>query len=302
MNYRKHGGGNSTDNTSCAAGGTDGSKSISPDATGTASVGISNKGSMRLGTVTVPADSTFVFDHWTDQNGNRCQRCVSLRGSERPEWQHTDLIAHFASAKLQAQPQPIVSTDEDTDKTITLSGTDEDGDNLIFYIVTGPSHGTLGPVGAPTCAGTVPRTCSANVTYTPDKDYNGFDIFSFKADDGTEGSYPAPVSMLVDPVNDTPVATDETRTMSEDGGSLSIDFGELLSDVETSDANLTYGITDPDPAKGSLSGTGSTREFTPAANFNGSVNIDYTPMTAILTNAVPPTLLAPRPRSAPGSP
>ena len=90
----------------------------------------------------------------------------------------------------------------------------------------------------------------ANVTYTPDKDYNGFDIFSFKADDGTEGSYPAPVSMLVDPVNDTPVATDETRTMSEDGGSLSIDFIELLSDVETSDANLTYGITDPDPAKG----------------------------------------------------
>ena len=95
----------------------------------------------------------------------------------------------------------------------------------------------------------MPRTCSANVTYTPDKDYNGFDIFSFKADDGTEGSYPAPVSMLVDPVNDTPVATDETRTMSEDGGSLSIDFGELLSDVETSDANLTYGITDPDPAR-----------------------------------------------------
>ena len=190
-----------------------------------------------------------------------------------------DLIAHFDSAKQapEAQPQPIVSTDEDTAKTITLSGTDEDGDNLILYIVTGPSHGTLGPIGDLTCAGTVPRTCSANVTYTPDDDYNGFDIFSFKADDGTEGSYPAPVSMLVDPVNDTPVATDETKTMSEDGGPLSIDFGDLLSDVETSDANLTYGITNPDPAKGSLSGVGATREFTPAANFNGTVNIDYTP-------------------------
>ena len=46
---------------------------------------------------------------------------------------------------------------------------------------------------------------------------------------------------------------------------------------ETSDANLTYDITDPDPAKGSLGGTGSTRNFTPAANFNGTVNIDYTP-------------------------
>ncbi|MGH3340029.1 MAG: Ig-like domain-containing protein, partial [Propionibacteriaceae bacterium] len=177
----------------------------------------------------------------------------------------------------EAQPQPIVSTDEDAARTITLSGTDEGGDNLTFFIVSGPSHGTLGPIGALTCSGTVPRTCSANVTYTPDKDYNGFDIFSFKADDGIEGSYPAPVSLLVDPVNDAPVATDETKTMSEDGGPLSIDFGDLLSDVETSDANLTYDITDLDPAKGSLSGTGSTREFTPAANFNGTVNIDYTP-------------------------
>src|ERR687897_905422 len=87
---------------------------------------------------------------------------------------------------------------------------------------------------------------------------------------------PAPVSMLVDPVNETPVATDETKTMSEDGDPLSIDFGALLSDVETSDANLTYDITDPDPAKGSLGGEGSTRNFTPAADFNGTVNIDYT--------------------------
>ncbi|MCA1708953.1 MAG: cadherin-like domain-containing protein, partial [Actinobacteria bacterium] len=235
---------------------------------------------MRLGTVTVPADSTLVFDHWTDQNGNTVANDACLSGDPSgTNGNITDLIAHFDSAKQapEAQPQPIVSTDEDAAKTITLSGTDEDGDNLTFFIVTGPSHGTLGPIGALTCAGTAPRTCSANVTYTPDNDYNGFDIFSFKADDGTEGSYPAPVSMLVKAVNDTPVATDETKTMSEDGGPLSIDFGALLSDVETSDANLTYDITNPDPAKGSLSGAGPRRNFTPAANFNGTVDIDYTP-------------------------
>jgi hypothetical protein len=190
----------------------------------------------------------------------------------------TGLNAHFESAKQapEAQPQPIVSTDEDAAKTITLSGTDEDGDNLSFFIVTPPNHGTLGPIGALTCAGTAPRTCSANVTYTPDNDYNGFDIFSFKASDGTEDSYPAPVSILVDPLNGTPVATDDTKTMSEDGSPLSVDFGALASDVETSDANLTYNITTPDPAKGSLAGTGSTRTFTPAADFNGTVDIGYT--------------------------
>src|SRR5215217_5590097 len=65
--------------------------------------------------------------------------------------------------------------------------------------------------------------------------------------------------------------------MSEDGGPLSIDFGALVSDGETSDADLTYDITNPEPAKGSLGGSGPTRNFTPAANFNGTVNIDYTP-------------------------
>jgi hypothetical protein len=279
VNFRTHGGGNANRNTSCATGGAYGSRTISPDLTGT-SVGIPNKGSMRLGTVSVPTGSTLVFDHWSDQNGNTVANDACLSGDPSDtNGNITGLIAHFDSARQtpEAQPQPIVSTNEDTAKTITLSGTDEDGDNLLFFIVTGPNHGTLGPIGDLTCSGMVPRTCSVNVTYTPDKDYNGFDIFSFKADDGTEGSYPAPVSMLVDPVNDTPVATDETKTMSEDGGPLSIDFGDLLSDVETSDANLTYGITDPDPAKGSLSGTGSTREFTPAANFSGTVNIDNAP-------------------------
>ena len=38
-----------------------------------------------------------------------------------------------------------------------------------------------------------------------------------------------------------------------------------------------YDITDPpDPTKGSLGGEGSTRNFTPAANFNGTVDIGYT--------------------------
>jgi VCBS repeat-containing protein len=279
VDYTTHGAEDTTDNTPCAKGGNDGSRTISPDSTGTTSEGISNEESMRLGTVNVPAGSPLEFDHWTDQDGNAVPKDACLSGDlSGTDGNITDLIAHFESAKQapEAQPQPIVSTDEDTAKTITLSATDEDGDNLTFFIVSGPNHGTLGPIEAITCTGTAPRTCSANVTYTPDNAYNGFDIFSFKANDGTSDSNPAPVSMLVDPINDTPEATDETKTMSEDGDPLSIDFGALLSDVETSDENLTYDITDPDPAKGSLGGEGSTRNFTPAADFNGTVNIDYT--------------------------
>src|SRR5215211_4565144 len=98
-NYSTHGGGSTTDNT-CATGGTDRSKTISPATTGTASVSISNKESMRLGTVTVPADSTRVFDHWTDQNGNTVANDACLSGDpSSTNGNITDLIAHFDRAK-----------------------------------------------------------------------------------------------------------------------------------------------------------------------------------------------------------
>src|SRR5215210_5690251 len=96
VNYKTHGGGSTTDNTSCATGGTDGSKTIYPGTTGTASVGISNKESMRLGTVTVPADSTLAFDHWTDQNGNTVANDACLSGDPSgTNGNIIDLIAHF---------------------------------------------------------------------------------------------------------------------------------------------------------------------------------------------------------------
>ncbi len=108
-----------------------------------------------------------------------------------------------------------VTTNEDTAKTITLSGTDPDGNALTFSIVTGPSHGSLGTIGIVGCSGT-PSSCTANVTYTPGTNYNGFDSFTFKVNDGSADSAPATVSITVNAVNDAPVANDDTATTDED--------------------------------------------------------------------------------------
>ena len=77
-----------------------------------------------------------------------------------------------------------VSTGEDIAKSITLTGSDIDGDALSFAIATGPSHGTL--------SGTAP-----NLTYIPNPDYNGPDSFTFTANDGTGTSSPATVAITV---------------------------------------------------------------------------------------------------------
>jgi hypothetical protein len=71
-----------------------------------------------------------------------------------------------------------------TPASITLTGSDPDGDPLTFSIVTSPSHGTLG--------GTPP-----NVIYTSALDYFGPDNFTFKVNDGKVDSAPATVSLAV---------------------------------------------------------------------------------------------------------
>ncbi len=77
-----------------------------------------------------------------------------------------------------ATPQSV-TTDEDTAKAITLTGTDVEGDTLTFSVVTQPTHGAL--------SGTAP-----DLTYTPAANYNGPDSFTFKANDGTLDSNSQP--------------------------------------------------------------------------------------------------------------
>jgi len=86
-----------------------------------------------------------------------------------------------------------ITTAEDTSKGITLTASDPDSDPLTYFIVTGPTHGSLS--GSP-----------PSVTYTPDPNYNGADSFTFKAYDGKAYSNVATVSITVTPVNDPPTA------------------------------------------------------------------------------------------------
>jgi hypothetical protein len=125
---------------------------------------------------------------------------------------------------------------------------------------------------------------NGTLTYTPAANKNGTAAITVKAtDDGNTGapgddneSAEQTFTITVTLVNSKPTANDGTEEMDEDGAPITIDFGALVSDVETSDANLIYNVADPDPAEGGLSGTGSTRSFDSAVDFNGTVDITYT--------------------------
>jgi|GEM_PF-2875461 len=156
---------------------------------------------------------------------------------------------------------PVAMTDvavtaEDTPVSGTVTATDTDGDPLTYSVVTQPADGTL----------TAFDTNTGDFTYSPDANFNGVDTFTFRANDGTADSNTATITITVTPVNDAPVANDDTISTAEDTPvsdvlvATDVD-GDLL--VYTIVSNPTDGVVTIDnPSTGAFT-------YTPDANFNG---------------------------------
>ncbi|MEO9294608.1 MAG: hypothetical protein ABI347_03300, partial [Nitrososphaera sp.] len=85
-----------------------------------------------------------VFDHWADNGSTSATRTVSIT-------QATTLTAIYRNTAANQPPvanNQSVSVNENSQVTITLSGSDPEGQPLKFYIVTPPSHGVLGIVSS----------------------------------------------------------------------------------------------------------------------------------------------------------
>lgn len=159
-----------------------------------------------------------------------------------------------------------LSTAEDTTKAITLAATDADHDPVTFSIVQQPAHGSL--------TGTPPA-----LTYTPAANYNGTDSFQFVASDGILTSSPATVVVNVTAVNDAPIAQAQVIAATED---QPVSVTLVGSDIDGD--SLTYSIVDA-PTRGTLTGTGATVTYQPAADVNGSDSFAFTVSDGIATSA-----------------
>ncbi len=84
-----------------------------------------------------------------------------------------------------------VDTNEDTDVSVVLTGSDNEGDSLTYFIDTQPNNGVL--------AGEAP-----NLIYTPNGNFFGSDSFSYHVNDGELDSATVLVSIDISSVNDTP--------------------------------------------------------------------------------------------------
>ncbi|MCW2242495.1 VCBS domain-containing protein [Azospirillum canadense] len=178
-----------------------------------------------------------------------------------------------------------VAAVEDVERTITLSGTDVDGDALT-YRVNRPAAGTLYQVNADgsrgaaiTADGTVVTDGAHRVIYVsaPDGNGAGHGTFTFTVADASIVSAPATVTVNVAPVNDAPALTGTKATLA--GGTEDTPYvirkADLLAGFTDVDGD-SLSVADLVANHGTLTDNGDgTWTFTPDANYNGPVGLTY---------------------------
>jgi gliding motility-associated-like protein len=121
--------------------------------------------------------------------------------------------------------------------------------------------------------GTVVVNPDGTYTYTPNVDFYGTDTFTYTLEDADGDQDSATVTITVNPVNDVPVAVNDTNITEEDtevGGNV------LLNDTNLGDAPVSVAdFTDPANGVAMVLGDG-TYTYSPNSNYNGTDTFTYT--------------------------
>ena len=165
---------------------------------------------------------------------------------------------------------------------LTLHATDTDTtDTLSWSIASGASHGTAAASGT---------GLSQIIDYTPISNFNDSDSFVVQVSDGHGGTDTITVDVTITPVNDAPIANDDSYTAVENT-LLTVPhiYGLLANDADPENDTLTaIKVSDPSNGVLELSADGSFT-YDPAINFLGADSFTYTAFDGS-TNSPPATV------------
>ena len=267
-----------------------------------------------LATVTAPAIVNFETGEITDANGTRFDAFAGIAGGvDKFRVLGIELAAGLSPNDTDAFPTflafgdadnnnesivnftmtplatPVAVTEaysavEDNTLSVTTGGllgndTDRNNDVLTAFIVTNAAHGT------------VTLNTNGTFTYQPNANFNGNDVFTYRAFDGLQYSDPVSVTISVASVNDAPAGADALLTILEDSTKTfsAADFGFTDTSDSPADALLAVIISSL-PSAGSLKLSGTpvvagqviavadiaNLTFTPDADGNGPAYTSFT--------------------------
>ena len=163
----------------------------------------------------------------------------------------------------------LATTAEDNPVNINVlsNDSDVDGDTLEVTAVSDPANGTtsINPNGT--------------VLYTPDPDFNGEDSFTYTITDNNGGSATATVTVTVTPVDDAPVANNDSITVDEDStagvdNQIDVSTNDDIGGDGGDDDNFSIKTQ---PENGTVTEiSDGVFEYIPDADFNGEDSFTYT--------------------------
>ncbi|HIF5594723.1 TPA: tandem-95 repeat protein, partial [Vibrio parahaemolyticus] len=199
-------------------------------------------------------------------------------GSEALTFTATDPSGESVSQTVNFTVAPVVdivadkeTVVEDTPTIIKVLGNDTfEGDDKVVSLDTnnGPANGT------------VSVNPDGSVTYTPNDNYHGTDSFTYIV---TSGGVSESTTVRVDvtPVNDAPVAKDDTAITDED---TPVTIDVLPNDTDVDGDKLSIESASVPKEQGTVEVVNGKLVFTPAENFNGDAEITYTVTDGALTD------------------
>ncbi|HDM8150855.1 TPA: tandem-95 repeat protein, partial [Vibrio harveyi] len=232
--------------------------------------------SLSIESATVPAeqgtveiiDGKLIFTPAEDFNGEATVTYVVTDGALTDEATVTVTVNPINDAPVAVND--TVTTDEDTAVTIDVLANDSDPENDTL---------TITEASVPTEQGTV-AIVDGKLVFTPAENFNGDATISYTISDG-QLTDDATVAVTVNPVNDAPVAVDDTVATDEDTA-LTIDV--LANDSDPENDTLTITAASVPAEQGTVAIVDGKLVFTPAENFNGDATISYTISDGQLTD------------------
>ncbi|HGF5154415.1 TPA: tandem-95 repeat protein [Vibrio parahaemolyticus] len=164
----------------------------------------------------------------------------------------------------------VITTEEDTAVTIDVLVNDSDveGDVLSIQSASVPSEqGSVGIV-------------DGKLVFTPAENFNGEATITYIVTDG-DLTDEAKVTVTVTPVNDSPVAVDDTTSIQED---TAVTIDVLTNDTDVDGDKLSIESASVPKEQGTVEVVDGKLVFTPAENFNGDAEITYTVTDGELTD------------------
>jgi len=215
------------------------------------------------GSVTLDSDGSFVYLPDPDFAGEDLFTYLATDGSDNSK------AATVTVTVILPNRAPVANDDGfqlEEDQVLEVSAlgvlendSDTEGQPLTAVLVSDVSHGRL------------ILNDDGSFTYAPDLDYDGMDSFTYQVSDGDLSSNSAAVSIDVAPVNDIPLAFDDTAQGEEE---VIIEVNVLANDEGMGDGPISVEL-EASPENGTVEVVGNIIRYTPTASFVGEDSFIY---------------------------